>query len=533
LKSIATPSLERIRWTVGVTVAALAATLAVAPPAAAHDAPSLEAIAASQPSKTVTVIVQLEDGVDPDRVASLAEHLDGRVNGGLPIIDGLAVKMDAEDALALKDSPLVREATVNARMRPQAVGSTGDLVTSFPLVTRAKEAWTRAEARVTGDGVGVAVIDTGIAGDLPDFRISDSNRSSRVIASVVTNPGASSAADTVGHGTHVAGIIAGNSNHRASVDPYRGRYIGVAPDADLISVNVADAQGDATVLDVIRGLDFVIQHHAALNIRVVNLSLASAAQGSYLTDPLNAAVESAWKQGIVVVAAAGNRGTEAGAVSYAPANDPFVITVGGTDDRGSRKLGDDLVADWSSRGTTADGVDKPEIYAPGARLVAPLAPNSLFTQLCPACVLGGSYIRASGTSMSAPVVAGAAALLLQKYPGLTPDQVKGSLLRHPRYAPNGVKVVSPYAAIRGVREDGPVTANQGLVPNEAVDPATGEVDETRSRWSRSRWSTADGDLAAGYARSSWSCADCDDTSGSSAEETRSSWSGSSWSMVPE
>jgi serine protease AprX len=390
----------------------------------------------------------------------------------------------------------------------------------------------REEARVTGKGVGVAVIDTGIAGNLPDFRVSGADPASRVVASVVTNPGATSAADVVGHGTHVAGIIAGNANHRPLLDPLRGQYIGVAPDANLISVNVADAAGDATVLDVIRGLDFVIQHKDLLGIRVVNLSLASTVPSSYKTDPLAAAVESAWKKGIVVVAAAGNRGTEAGAAGYAPGNDPFAITVGGTDDRGTREVTDDLVADWSSRGTTVDGFAKPEILAPGTRIVAPVAPGSMFRLLCPDCILGDAYIRASGTSMSAPVVSGAAALLLEKYPQLTPDQVKGTLLGYARQIAGGAKVISTLSAIRGVRDSGPLIANQGLVPNEAVDAATGDVDETRSRWSRSSWSTASGDLAAGYARSSWSCADCAaQDAANAADPTRSSWSRSSWSTL--
>ena len=530
---------ERIRW-IAAGAATLALALVPATPALAKGKPdkagkpggkSLEWIAAEQPSRNVTMLVQLREDVTLAQGAELAESLDGRVKEGLPAMHGLAVKMDAEDAVRLDDSALVHAATMNAPMAPQAVGTTRDIVTTFPFAIQAKEAWTKDEAGVSGAGVGVAVIDTGIAGGLADFRVSETDARSRVVASVVANPGASSAADVVGHGTHVAGVIAGNGNHRT--DRLRGEYIGIAPDAKLVSVNVADDAGDATTLDVIRGLDFVIQHGATLGIRVVNLSLSSTLPGSYRTDPLDAAVESAWKKGIVVVTAAGNRGSGAGTVDYAPGNDPFAITVGGTDDRGTNSLGDDFVADWSSRGTTADGFAKPEVYAPGARIVAPLAPDSMFKLLCPACILGNGYIRASGTSMSAPVVSGAAALLLEKYPQLTPDQVKGTLLQYTRPAPGGANVVSPFAAIKGVRDSGPVAANQGLVPNEAVDAVTGDVDETRSRWSRSRWSTAEGDLSAGFARSSWSCADCGDSSGESVDETRSSWSRSSWSSLQD
>src|SRR3712207_1943919 len=118
--------------------------------------------------------------------------------------------------------------------------------------------------RSTGKGVGVAVIDTGIAGDLPDFRVSAENRESRVIASAVTNPDAKTAGDPYGHGTHVAGIIGGNGWNRSSLDLMRGRYVGVAPEANLISVKASDDEGNATVLDVIYGLQFVVDHKDAL-----------------------------------------------------------------------------------------------------------------------------------------------------------------------------------------------------------------------------------------------------------------------------
>ena len=161
----------------------------------------------------------------------------------------------------------------------------------------------------TGKGVGVAVIDTGIAGNLADFQVSQSNGASRVVASAVTNPYATTANDTYGHGTHVAGIIAGNGNSRSSSDSLRGEYIGVAPDANLISIKASDDKGEATILDAIYGLQFAVDFKDDYNIRVANLSLESSVAESYKTDPLDAAVESAWFSGIVVVAAAGNRGT--------------------------------------------------------------------------------------------------------------------------------------------------------------------------------------------------------------------------------
>ena len=224
--------------------------------------------------------------------------------------------------------------------------------------------------------------------------------------------------DRYGHGTHVAGILAGNGLNRSATDPLRGKYIGIAPDASLISVKASDDDGAATVLDVIYGLQFVVEHQADYNIRVVNLSLESSQPQSYKTDPLDAAVEAAWLHGIVVVAAAGNRGTAPDAVGYAPGNDPFAISVGAVDDQGTKPQKDDKIPAWTSHGTTQDGLVKPDVLAPGAHIVAPLAPGSMFATLCPTCITDDEYIRAGGTSMAAPVVAGLVADLLAGAPRL-------------------------------------------------------------------------------------------------------------------
>ena len=158
----------------------------------------------------------------------------------------------------------------------------------------------------TGAGVGVAVIDTGIDGGLVDF--SDAQGTSRVIASVVTSPDATTANDEFGHGTHVAGIIAGDGTRRPAGDPLAGRYVGVAPDANLIAIKASDDAGHGTILDAIYGLQFAVDHKADYNIRVINLSVSSTIAESYRTDPLDAAVEAAYFNGILVVAAAGNNG---------------------------------------------------------------------------------------------------------------------------------------------------------------------------------------------------------------------------------
>ena len=406
-------------------------------------------------------------------------------------------------AEALADADGVKAVTVDNAVEPQGV-SLSRLQTAYPASVDAPQVWNNPIADVSGRGVGVAVIDTGIAGGMPDFRASGSS-SSRVVANVVTNPDARTPGDAYGHGTHVAGIIAGNGWNRSYTDPLRGRYVGIAPEANLISVKVSDDQGEASVLDVIYGLQFVVDNKAAYNIRVVNLSLESTAIGSYKTDPLNAAVESAWFKGIVVVTAAGNRGSAENAVSRAPGNDPYVITVGAYDDQASNADGDDSRPAWSSRGITADGFAKPEIHAPGAGIVSTLAPNSAYASMCPSCVVDGQMIRAGGTSMAAPMITGTVALLLQHFPQLTPNQVKGMLLRNARLINNRYPAVEAYKTLEAAYygRTAPIST-AGLVPNEIVNASTGEIDYSRSSWSRSSWSSADGGLTADFARSSWS-----------------------------
>ena len=503
----------RIRW--AVAALAIAATAALPATAGAGSARS-------------QVIVQLDAGSSAAAVKAQVREYGGQVTRDLPIINGFAAKLSDGAAASLQRFDGVRQVTKNTAIEPQGV-NVAELKTAYPSSVDAIEAWNKPEANVTGKNVGVAVIDTGIAGQMKDFEEKGPSKASRVVASVVTNPYATNAKDTYGHGTHVAGIIAGNGTERSNGDLLKNKYIGVAPEADLVSVKVSDDLGNATVLDVIYGLQWVVDFKSQYNIRVVNLSLESTTPSSYMTSPLDAAVESAWLKGLVVVAAAGNRGSDADAVQYAPGNDPYVISVGALDDQMSQADGDDSRATWSSRGITQDGFSKPEIHAPGARIVSTLAPGSTFASLCPTCIVDLEMIRAGGTSMAAPMVSGAAALLLQKYPNLTPNQVKGVLIASSRLVNNRFPAVDVYAAIRSVAAGNIPVANQGLTPNSLVSGATGDIDYSRSSWSRSSWSTADSSLGLDFARSSWSRSSWSSYDSSGVETSRSSWSRSSWS----
>src|SRR4051812_14122044 len=316
-----------------------------------------------------THIVQLRSGYTLAQGQAAVAAAGGTVTGRLPIIRGLAADLSPAARARLTRDPSVAAIDVNARTSSQSSDrGYAQVAASYPGSVYAPQAWRRA----TGQGVGVAVIDTGIDGTLPDFN--DVQGKSRIVASVVTNPDAHTAQDTYGHGTHVAGIIAGDGRRRALPDPSMARYVGVAPDATLIAIKASDDEGRGTILDAIYGLQFVVDHRndPGYNIRIVNLSLASTIAKSYRTDPLDAAVESAYFHGILVVAAAGNRGTAADATQYSPGNDPFALTVGAVDDQGTTDRADDTIADWSSRGVTQDGFAKPEVTAPGAHIVSTL-----------------------------------------------------------------------------------------------------------------------------------------------------------------
>jgi serine protease AprX len=501
-------------------------------------APQIERLASTDPLRKVDVIVQLRDGSAPVEGVALLKRSGAENVREVRLINAVAGSMEAQAAWRLASAGSVRAVSLDAPIAPTgAVEDAAALRAAYLESIRAPKAWAAGH---TGAGVGVAVIDTGIAGGLRDF--SDGAGGSRVVANAVVNPVAQNGDDTYGHGTHVAGLIAGNGTHRDAADPLRSAYSGVAPDANLIAIKADDGHGATTVLDVIDGLQFAVDFKDTYNIRVVNLSLRSTIAESYKTDPLDAAVEAAWFNGLTVVVAAGNEGDAADAVNYAPANDPYVITVGGVDDKGTKTIADDQLATWSSRGITQDGLVKPDILAPGAHMVSNLAPGSDFAQLCPSCVVDGEYFRVGGTSMAAAVVSGAVATILSAHPDWSPDQVKGTLINksRPVHSPRPMigppdlvdrkdkhpaEAVTVDSTIEGgeialdkVLNSAPVAVNAGITPNTLVDPATGQIDYTRASWSRASWSQAADTLRASWSRASWS---------------RASWSRASWSATPE
>jgi serine protease AprX len=256
----------------------------------------------------------------------------------------------------------------------------------------------------------------------------------------------------------------------------------------------------------------------------VNLSVGSTTALPRSEDPLDAAVEAVWARGIVVVAAAGNHGDAADAVTYAPANDPYAITVGAVDDGGTKAGFDDVQALWSSRGVTQDGLAKPDLVAPGAHIVGPLAPGSDFAQLCPACIVDERYFMVSGTSTATPMVAGIAADLISAHPDWSPNEVKGALIATTRPIADKAREVDASRAINATAALR--VSNDGLVPSPLVDVSTGWLDTARASWRRASWKSAPGDLAAAWSAESWTC-DCQAIAGT-AETTRARWGRASW-----
>ena len=261
-----------------------------------------------------------------------------------------------------------------------------------------------------GQGIDVAVIDSGVS-PVPGLDQDDKI----LVGPDLSNEGSQqnlAGLDTYGHGTHIAGIIAGNDGDQV---------VGVAPESRIVSVKVAGATGETDIAQVIAGIDWVVEHKndSGLNIRVLNLSLGVGGLKTNEGDPLSAAVERAWDAGIIVVAAAGNRGNDAPGID-SPALSPYVLAVGGTESYESSGK-QDVVASWSSAG---NGYRTPDVVAPGRSILSFRVPGSMLDQLHPEAAVGDRYFRGSGTSQSAAIVSGYAALLLSSDPSLTPDQVK-------------------------------------------------------------------------------------------------------------
>ena len=449
------------RWAPGAFVFGFALSLALfggsgyAAPGNVHT--SVYSWAAQHPGEQVPVIVQTTG--DTSEAVAAVEANGGEVKRDFSFISAVEATVPVSSLAevgAQLDSSYI---SLDAPMQSAGFVDVSNLATAYPFAVNAPAVWNAATPR-TGAGVGVAVIDSGVSwSGNSDFLNADgtSRVTDVIISSTTTN-----ANDGYGHGTHVSGIVGGNGNR------LNGKYIGIAPKASILNVKIADDMGATSLGDAIAGVQWAVDNKDLYNIRVMNLSLQSSVAQSYKTDPLDAAVEYAWVRGIVVVVAAGNAGTASDAVSYAPANDPFVVAVGATDDAGTPTLADDTVAPFSSRGVTQDGFVKPDVVAPGRRIVSDINPSSVLAVTEPDRFVDGVYFRLSGTSMSTPLVSGIVALMLEQNPQLRPGQVKYILLQTSQLLPLDSTAKEALADAATFYTGTPLDADARLTPGRQI-----------------------------------------------------------------
>ena len=383
----------------------------------------------------------------------------GKVTHRVRLIDGVIAKVPARKLGAVRRSAGVRSVVVDrafeTRSDDEADGLLGE--TRAPTDGTPADATTLAEVRATiganaigasGDGVDVALIDSGITpvGDLdkpgkvvngPDFSFDARNPELRHL-------------DLFGHGTHLAGIIAG-----------------VAPQARLVNVKAANAEGMTSLTQLLLAIDYTVRYRRAngLNIRVITLAVGADNEDGYVREPLAYAVERAWQSGIAVVAAAGNDGNSGQGLEL-PAADPFVLAIGGSETQGTANPADDEIADWSSRG---DGTRNPDVIAPGSSIVSYRVPGSFIDQSSQGRI-GDDRQRGSGTSQAAAVAAGAAALLLERHDDWSPNQLKAALRETARPLAGDPRAVGEGAIdVAAADAANPSNRPQGFRPSEGTE----------------------------------------------------------------
>ena len=556
------------RWRVrsaGTALAVLGAAVAAGTPAHAAIGPA------------TGVVVRSSAGA-PGAAAAVAD-VGGHVVRELGIIGAVSATVPAGSVDRLRHEPGVTEVTADARVRllgqsaSAVAAGTYDPTADFGSMWRTDQvigAQTLWNAKATGSGIDVALIDSGVS---PVEGLTEGQN-------LIYGPDLSFESqspnltdlDTFGHGTHMAGIIAGHDPGLPVALTNNGSsFLGVAPGARIVSVKVADSHGNTDVSQVIAGIDWVVQHahDTGMNIRVLNLSFGTDSTQDYTLDPLAYAAEVAWKKGIVVVVSAGNDGGTSGRLND-PAVDPFVIAVGADDPHGTPGIMDDTVPAFSSRGNQAR---TPDLVAPGAHIQGLRDPGSFIDQTFSSTgAINDRFFRGSGTSQAAAVTSGAAALLLSARPTMSPDQVKALMIKAAVKLPaadaegqgagllnlriSTISTPTPSAAKQNSRPssgtgtldgargsatlvmDGVALTGQQDIFGNAFDSTamanlessgTAWVDGTwngghwsGSAWSGSRWS------GAAWTGSSWSGSRWSDVAWDGSRWSGSRWSGAAW-----
>jgi serine protease AprX len=465
----------------------------------AYPAGSLLARAQAKPLDTFRVIVQTESRGFLAALASYA-NAEGSNKRTFTSIDGVAAKLPGYAILFVNENRWLAGKVVISEDRPVRLADETLPELWQEIVKANNVAADIASAGATSPAI--AIVDSGVDSNLVGGKV--------VKAVSMVADDADNVDDDYGHGTFVASLAAGPE--------------GAASTADIVSVRVMDNDGSIRTSDVIAAADWILANKDAHNIRVANFSLHAARQGSFKFDPLDAAVERLWFNGVVVVAAAGNFGDgTAKHMVYAPGNDPFVITVGASDPMNTAHPEDDTVPSWSAFGYTADGFSKPELVAPGRYMVGSVPALGTLKLDRPLNVVGLTKMRLSGTSFSAPVVAGAAAQLLALNPAWSPDQVKGALMATAHGLPaatspqaDGVGQINVALASKIVNPPNPNAALNQFVVN-------GDFDE--AAW------TAAADADVSWADVSWADVSWADVSWQDVSWADVSWADVSWSDV--
>ncbi|MBK5306455.1 MAG: S8 family serine peptidase [Frankiaceae bacterium] len=480
---------QAISRTAALLAVALAATGVAAVPAGSAAAPASRVVVTSLAGDVASAAraVQAAGGTVLDRLSLI-----GGVSASLPRGSVLAPSFRV-----VPDSPL---------------SVTGSDDTSASLATGVRAALGLGAPSGEGAGITVAVVDTGVA------EVAD-------LAGRVRHVNVSGApdGDGYGHGTFVSGLVAGDGTSS------NGAYAGVAPAARILDVKVADDNGRTDLVTVLKGLQAIA---ADKSVDVVNLSLSSGSPLPYQIDPLSAALEGLWRRGVTVVVPAGNDGPTAGTIA-SPGTDPVLLTAGGLDVHGTATTADDTVAEWSGRGPAPQGVQKPDLVAPGAHVVSLRVAGSTIDRDNPQGRVGTGYFKGSGTSFSTAATAGAVAALLDARPGLSPDRVK-ALLKNT--ATNGAALGGPDAAGAGALDldaayDGTVgKANSGvggeIIPGSPAAWAAfldallrGDEETAASSWSKLS------QAARNWAASSWSSLDVEARNWAARNWAARNWAG--------
>ena len=481
----------------------------------AYASPGLLDQAAANPNDFFDVIVQAtKDRKSADVAGEVSDVLKGDPAKGTKLkrqfvsIAGTSATLSGKQILKLAQKDWVESIMLDAQTG--ATYSNNQLwVGATEILEKKTNPWTASFGFPA-----IAIVDSGV-----QARTDFGSRLKTQVSFV--SGGLNSSSDGFGHGTLVAGLAAGSASG----------YAGVAPKADIVSLDVLNDAGVGTMSDVIAACDWILQNKATYNIRVANFSLNAGSGASILYDPLDRAVEKLWLNGVVVVAAAGNYAINGAAsgVLFSPANDPFVITVGASDVNSTADNNNDFSAPWSAWGYTYDGFLKPEIAAPGRSLTSSVPSGSTLATLFPSRKVGADYMWMSGTSFAAPLVAGAAAWFLADHPSWSPDQVKGALMLDADvpngYQSNGALGVGVIDADGDVGTNSPPNPNAALDQFVTTDSATGLYVFDSASWASAA------SASASWSSASWSSASWSSASWSSASWSSASWSSASWSSA--